>query len=439
MYTILIVDDAKDSILLLEYDLTNAGFNVLSAENGEMALKIIEKEHIDLVLLDLYMPVMSGLETLKNIKSTLSTEKLPVIMLSSSENEDEIVTALELDAADYVTKPYLQKVLLARINTALRLAEKTAVLEEMAQKDFLTGINNRRNFYSLANKAIKLNQRNADNLVIGMCDIDHFKQVNDQYGHDVGDEVLINITKIMTNAFRDSDILGRIGGEEFAFCLPCTSIDDALIACERLRVDVAEGEIKVTDKKSSIRVTISLGLTSYESEELTLVELLNQADQALYEAKNNGRNKVKIYNCSASKSINDSDSVIETSNIKGSTDDDHYYPGINVSTGIDNVLGDEDLFEQILVMFYQDHALDEQKLFEAINRKDMDAVMHLAHTLKGVASSIGAMDLFKQAKELDDALNCNQTENCLQMITNIGEKLTEVIEGIKTQLSDKIE
>ncbi|PCI63488.1 MAG: hypothetical protein COB35_00085 [Gammaproteobacteria bacterium] len=437
MYSILIVDDAKDSLLLLDHDLTLAGYTVLSADSGATALQRIENEDVDMVLLDIYMPLMSGLEVLQVIKSSSKTENIPVIMLSASDHEDKIVAALELGAADYVTKPYIRNVLLARINTTFKLVEKTASLEQMAQKDFLTGINNRRNFYSLAKKAISIGQRHQESLIIAMCDIDFFKKVNDKHGHDFGDKVLLNVSEILANVFRDSDIIGRIGGEEFAMCLPQTTMDEALIACERLRVNIEHSKVVAADN-DEISVTMSIGLTQLQHEN-TLGELLTQADQALYQSKDNGRNQVSVYDkCSAVENDpNNSPLITEQQAVDDSTTKD--YPGINLSTGINNVLGDENLFEQILVMFYQDHAQDEKKLVHAVARDDISTAKHLAHTLKGVASSIGAMELFQKAKILDESINEQENERYNELISLLGEKLSQVISGIEKNLAEKVD
>jgi diguanylate cyclase (GGDEF)-like protein len=455
MYTILIVDDAKDSLLLLEFDLQTTGYNVVVAQSGQQALDLLETENIDMVLLDIYMPEMSGLVTLKKIKTYPNNKNIPVIMLSSSDNENEIVQALELGAVDYVIKPYINKVLLARINTAFRLAEKTAALELMAKKDYLTGINNRRNFYTLATKVISYAQRHQHGVVIAMCDIDHFKRVNDLYGHDAGDHVLQEVSKILANAFRDVDIIGRIGGEEFAVCLPETTIEEAQIACERVRVNVEHSDFITPNSNQHIAITISIGIT-LDEKNLSLSELLTQADQALYQAKNTGRNKIVVF--SQEHLLKQSQSPHQNYEVSSSQEmptvsphiDDNVltndekifftekksndYPGINTSTGINNVLGDNDLFEQVLQMFIEDHAQDGENLAKAFADNDIARMKHLAHTLKGVSSSIGAMLLYKVTKVLDEAINDQNFTEVELLIPPVTEKLNEVTEGIKAKL-----
>ena len=429
MYTLLIVDDAKDAILLLQFDLNNAGYNVLCAENGAQALELLNENNIDMVLLDIHMPEMSGLEVLKSIKTTEKTKNIPVIMLSASDDEDEIVASLALGAVDHVTKPYISKVLLARINTAFRLVEKTAELEKLAQKDFLTGINNRRNFYTLANQLIEISKRHHNDLAIAMYDLDDFKNINDQYGHDIGDQVLKEVSQLMIENFRECDIVARIGGEEFAACLPQTSLEQAQVACERFRKTVEYHRFALTKTNKPINITMSIGVAAFNQEDNTINKLLSQADHALYQAKHQGKNRVVILeNAEQNKAqqlIENAEQSDEQANDKSK------YAGIDKNIGINNVLGDEALFEQVLAMFYEDHAQDEHKLKSAFAKQDIKTAKHLAHTLKGVASSIGAMALFNAAKALDIAINQQDEQQYLPLTEQLGQQLSLVTESIK--------
>jgi diguanylate cyclase (GGDEF)-like protein len=447
-YKILVVDDAKDTQMLLEFDLGAVGYQVTSCDSGEESLILLEKLTVDLILLDMYMPGLSGLETLAKIKAQATSEQIPVIMLSASTDEDEVVAALELGAGDYVTKPYVAKVLLARIRTAIRLKEKTAQLEHLAKTDFLTNMNNRGSFFELSSNAISLASRAKQPLVVAMFDIDHFKQVNDNFGHDAGDQVLRAFSQTMTDVFRDYDIVGRIGGEEFAVCLPNTSSVDAYIACERLRQQIEQNSIKITndsrssnDQESYINITVSVGLILAQDEYLPIDELLKEADSALYFAKENGRNQVvdvaNIANINENviepieESLMATDKKLSEDNSKKIISD---YDGIDFSVGVSNVLGDEDLFKEILVMFYQDHHLDGQKLQNAILEQDIDTAKHLAHTLKGVACSVGAMSLFEVTKALDIAINENKEADFDGLFALLAPELSRVMKGIELHL-----
>jgi len=431
-YNILAVDDAKDTLMLLNFDLAEEGYQVFTAESGELALDVLAEQEIDMILLDMYMPGISGLAMLQKLKADPAFINIPIIMLSASNDEDQIVAALEFGADDYVTKPYIPKVLLARIRTSLRLLDKTLQLESLAKTDFLTGINNRGCFDDLANKAISLANRNNSPLVMAMLDIDLFKGVNDNYGHEAGDRVLVKFASIISECFRDYDIIGRIGGEEFAVCMPNTFSPDAFSACERFRIMIENQQIKLSDANDcSISITVSIGLSLGQGEDINFEDLLKKSDLALYQAKESGRNQVKLYEENPAMSVNNTSELInEPSEGK--------YPGIDYQVGVGNVLGDDDLFAEILVMFYEDHSKDNNKIQEAINSKDQSACKHLVHTLKGVACSIGAMQLFEYTKALDAVINSDDEENYQELFEPVSLELIKIFTGIESQLADQL-
>jgi diguanylate cyclase (GGDEF)-like protein len=431
-YNILAVDDAKDTLMLLEFDLAEVGYQVFTAESGELALAVLEEQAIDLILLDMYMPGISGLAVLKKVKTHPLFMKTPVIMLSASDDEDKIVDALESGADDYVTKPYIPKVLLARIRTSIRLLEKTLELESLAKTDFLTGINNRGAFENLASKAISQAKRTNLPLVMVMLDIDFFKAVNDNYGHDAGDKVLIQFASTLCEYFRDYDIIGRVGGEEFAICMPNTTIENAITACERFRLSIQNTQISIDDTNDEkISVTVSIGLSLGQDAEMSLEELLKQSDLSLYQAKKNGRNQTQIHE--EIKTVMPDD---YSEDLQNTTEDK--YPGIDFQVGVGNVLGDEDLFAEILVMFYEDHSNDSEKIQQAISNEDQAACKHLVHTLKGVSCSVGAMRLFELTKALDGAITVEDKASYQQLYQPVALELVKIVAGIEAKLADKL-
>lgn len=429
IYTILAVDDARDTLMLLDFDLTEHGYKVITVDSGEKAFLKLSEDNIDLILLDIYMPELSGLATLAKIRTFDKYDNIPVIMLSASDDEDEIVNALDLGATDYVTKPYITKVLLARIRTAIRLKEKNNELEVLAKTDHLTGLSNRKSFYEYAKKAILQSNRSSDYpVVIAMFDIDYFKNVNDTYGHDAGDYVLKSFADLIRVNFREYDLVSRVGGEEFAVCLPNTTIGEAMLACNRLREQVVLFDFPISsDRTKLINITTSAGVASNQGELLTLEELMKIADEGLYKAKDEGRNKV----------INNSNSKNEAEEINIISQEK--FSGIDLKIGLKNVLDDPNLFNEILIMFSQDHSNDGDKLKVAISSGDIAAAKHLAHTLKGVSSSIGAIRLFEKTKVLDEAINSDETDDVLMNHFNLVEvQLNIVLEGIKSELGDML-
>jgi diguanylate cyclase (GGDEF)-like protein len=431
-YTILAVDDAKDSLMLLEFDLKEAGYQVITAESGNDALSILINTDVSLILFGMYMPGISGLTALQEIKSQSNLAHIPVIMLSASDDEQQIVAALEFGADDYVTKPYIPNVLLARIRNSLRLMEKTLQLEVLAIIDFLTKVNNKGSFQDLVSKSISQTKRNENIISMAMFDLDLFKQVNDTYGHEAGDKALIDFAKILKETFRDYDIIGRVGGEEFAVCMPNTDIEEAFNACERCRKALAAHlvPIEYEGEESQLSLSVSIGVTSAEGPSIDFNELLRAADHGLYRAKENGRNQTVI----------EGDFFMNNTNIdvQEHKQEEEKFPGVNYQIGVSNVLGDENLFAEILVMFHQDHGQDHHNIQHAINDNDQQKIKHLVHTIKGVSCSIGAMDLFELCKTLDIAVCENNSEQYEVLFAPLKEELIKVTAGIELRLADKL-
>jgi len=445
LYTILAVDDAKDTLMLLDFDLSDEGYKVLSAESGEECLELMSSENIDLVLLDIYMPGLSGLDTLTKIKEQPELSDIPVIMLSASDDEDQIVAALEIGAVDYVTKPYLAKVLLARIRTSLRLVEKTRALSEMAKVDFLTQVNNRMSFEQLGKMALNQCTRSGQGISIAMLDIDYFKQVNDQYGHHAGDETLRSVAQAISFVCRDYDILGRVGGEEFALCMPNTSEAKALKVCQRCLQAIEELQVSVIDHKDNycdLSVTISIGLFTLDVEDnLRLDDMMKKADAALYQAKQEGRNRIVVHltdgeNEPSYGSLEEVSMMNHEDMSVTKENQPQRIAGIDYDIGVNNVLGDDALYQEILLMFLQDHGEDKDNIEKAIAQNDEARLKSLVHTLKGVACSIGAMELFEHCKVLDVAVNEHEQDQYQVLFTPVAEQLEIVYKGIDVFLNE---
>jgi diguanylate cyclase (GGDEF)-like protein len=413
-YTILAVDDAQDTLVLLDFDLSGEGFTVLTAKSGRIALSMMQTHPVDLVLLDIYMPGISGLSTLKEIKSKPEFSHIPVIMLSASGDEDQIVTALECGAADYATKPYNAKILLARIRTSLRLMKKNIELESIARTDYLTKLDNRGSFDELTQKAISQAKRNQQTIVLAMFDIDYFKRVNDDFGHQAGDQSLMDFAEILRENFRDYDILGRIGGEEFAVTMLNTGLTEAYDACERFRQRVEHHQVTVESngKLKQISFTVSIGLTNASDSQMTYKALIESADQALYQAKQTGRNNTFSTNTLEKDDVSKVNACID------------------FNAGVANVLGDETLFKQILQMFYQDHGNDHLTIEQAIKANNHDDLKECVHRLKGVASSIGAMQLFECTQRLDNAIDQQRTDRYCALLSPLALQLVAVLDEI---------
>jgi len=293
MTQILIVDDVPANLQILNVHLGDQGYDVIEAQSGQQALDILKKtpNDIDLILLDVMMPIMSGLDVLKEIKKNPQLENIPTILVTANADDDNVAEGLDLGAFDYIIKPYSLVVLLARVRSALREKERLDLLEKWATTDPLTGLMNRRHFFELADRELEQTRRSDRPLSFIMLDIDHFKQVNDQHGHLIGDAALIELAKLLKQQLRKVDFCGRYGGEEFILCLPDTPLIGALDVAERIRKAVLHIEIETPDNQP-VHFSISLGIAQ-NKQDPSVEAILKRADHALYEAKEAGRNQSK--------------------------------------------------------------------------------------------------------------------------------------------------
>lgn len=303
MARILVVDDDPSSVELITLMLVDHGHVANVASSGVDALRIAPAWQPDAILLDRFMPEMDGLQCLTCLKRLPQLVDVPVIMVTADHQDGTVGEALELGASDYVTKPFSERVLLARIGSVLRLKqsqdalrEANRRLESLASLDSLTGLYNRRSFIDLAERELARAARYQRPVVIGVLDVDHFKRINDQYGHMIGDQVLQRIAAMFSVYFRKVDIVGRIGGEEFSFCMPDTTLEQAGLAGRRFCDELSSAGVNVDlrGQLQNVPVTACIGFSQYHRPNQTLQELLDIADMALYKAKSSGRNRVVL-------------------------------------------------------------------------------------------------------------------------------------------------
>jgi diguanylate cyclase (GGDEF)-like protein len=307
---------AKAKVLLVEDDplqtketkekLERAGYEVICSADGINAIKLVKSEMPDIVLLDLILPGLDGHEVCRWIKLEETTKGIPIIMLTVKKELSDKVSALQVGADDFLPKPYDNLELNARIYAALRtkalqdelrmknekLEELLSKVEYMAVTDALTGLYNRRRFHSILETEFERSKRYSTPFSLIMLDVDHFKRINDNYGHQVGDSVLKQIAQIFLKDIREIDTASRYGGEEFMVILPNTDKKDARFVAERMRIDVEKNKFSEIGDDG---VTVSIGSTglpdkSIENED----KLISCVDFALYRAKQNGRNRTEI-------------------------------------------------------------------------------------------------------------------------------------------------
>jgi len=300
MARILVVDDIPANVEILSIHLTDEGYEVVKAMSGKQTFEILQEaqesqdqaQEIDLILLDVMMPIMSGLEVLSKLKDNPHTENIPVILVTANADEKNVAEGLDMGAFDYIIKPYSLLVLLARVRTALREKERQDLLERWATTDPLTELFNRRHFYEMADHELDRSHRIGSPLSFVMLDIDYFKKVNDKFGHLVGDTVLIILAKLLKQQLRSVDLCCRYGGEEFVICLPDTDAEGAQDVAERIRLAVCQGSILSTEE-SDLFISVSLGVATGIKDE-KVESTLKRADVALYQAKDAGRNQTKV-------------------------------------------------------------------------------------------------------------------------------------------------
>lgn len=300
MTKILAIDDTPYNLDILKNGLEDEGFDMVTAQSGREGLALIDQERPDLVLLDIGMPEMDGHQVLQQIRLSDEHTELPVIILTANTEDSNLARCLESGANDYVTKPFSFTALVARINNVLRtqkdtiqLSRDVEKLRDLAYRDEMTGLLNRRAFFDRANAEFEMAKSSKEPLSIAILDIDHFKSINDEYGHPKGDEVLKAFGKLLKGSLRLHDVVGRIGGEEFAVCLPNSKPMNAYGTFERLRTRLCKEHLLSGDDGEIRPVTVSIGIVGL-TDQKELDSLMILADMALYRAKNQGRNRTIV-------------------------------------------------------------------------------------------------------------------------------------------------
>ena len=313
---ILVVDDDPGARHLLGLHLRRAGYDVISAADGRTGLSSAISESPQMVITDWLMPGLSGLELCKALRETEVGRHMYLIVLTSREEEDNVVAGLEAGANDYVTKPFNPRILLARVQAGERMIglqmqvevdklidrKRVAQMAQLARKlrtvtleDELTGLRNRRFAMETLQSAWSASERSGRKVSVVMVDIDHFKRVNDEHGHQTGDAVLRATAQVLRAGCRRSDTVCRLGGEEFLVITTTGGQNEALGCAERLRAAVESN--RIVSGTFHGPVTISLGVAERTDEMAGIDDLLAAADRAVYEAKSQGRNRV----CSADR------------------------------------------------------------------------------------------------------------------------------------------
>jgi len=292
---ILIIDDspiqaeALKSILSPRYIL-----NV--AKNGEEGLKFARKYNIDIILLDLVLPGMSGFEVLYQLKESEETKNIPVIFITGSDSDQDEIKGLALGAVDYVRKPFVDAVVKLRVEIHLKLISQMKIIERFSLTDGLTGVNNRRSFDQATKSEWSRSMRSKGWLGMIILDIDNFKRFNDSYGHLNGDMCLKTVAYVIRKAvLRKTDYVFRLGGEEFAVLMPGTNFEGTVTVAEKIRKKIAAAPVRCENENAFVTVSIGAGaiIPSGQKNAESFEVFFAKLDKAMYRAKDKGRNRVE--------------------------------------------------------------------------------------------------------------------------------------------------
>ncbi|MCB0376864.1 MAG: diguanylate cyclase [Bdellovibrionales bacterium] len=294
---ILLVDDDHDNLKIVGRLLEKAGYEILAVDSGAKGLEAIDDFRPDLILLDVNMPGMDGMQTIQRLNEKKVTAA--VVFVTANTDTDDVIRGLDAGALDYISKPFSGMELLARVRAQLRviklqneLREANKKLQSMVDIDDLTGLYNMRSIYEKVDNEIERSRRYGHGVAVVMLDMDNFKRVNDNHDHLFGSFVLSEVGKIIKDTMRSVDFAARYGGDEFLICLTHTGMEGALIFCERLRKALEKHDF--VSGPDSIKLTGSMGCAVILGGEppIDARSLVRYADKGLYTSKETGRNKV---------------------------------------------------------------------------------------------------------------------------------------------------
>ena len=293
--TILVVEDNPgDYDLINEYlgDVNWVSYDLIPCASLQQAKEKLLVNTLDAVLLDLSLPDSTGIGTVSNMRSL--SDRLPIIVLTGIDNDEVGEQSIQQGAQEYLAKNELNGRLLSRvIKYAIKRKQMDLKLEKLAITDPLTELYNRRYFFERGWNEYVRARRYEHDLAVVMMDIDYFKKVNDFYGHICGDKVLVSVAALLKKTVRGIDLVSRFGGEEFIVLIPETELKGVQLLAERMRLEIADTPIEHNGK--SFHISISIGIAMIDNNNGDFEGMINQADIALYKAKDKGRNRVELY------------------------------------------------------------------------------------------------------------------------------------------------
>ena len=303
----MVEDDKKDAKLIQSY-LHGEPYQIKLVKDGEETMSCVQREKIDLIVLDILLPGIDGFEVCRRLKKKEQTRNIQIVAITSLRDLESKIRGIELGADDYLVKPINRHELGVRVKA---LIKKKAYLDSLhegyesavhsAITDKLTGLYNQAYFKHFLDFEIKRSVRQKTPVTLFMLDVDDFKQYNDSLGHLAGDGILMELGELIRAKIRDSDLAARYGGEEFAVVLSNTDINEAVKSAERIRQIIHNHTFSHMKSLPSKKLSMSVGVAVYPSDAGSVEELIQKADSALYRAKKEGKNRVWLYNKNSGK------------------------------------------------------------------------------------------------------------------------------------------
>ncbi len=291
---ILVADDEPISVLYLQAALEDWGYQVITASDGNAACEILQGQDAPmLAIIDWMMPGMDGIDVCRVVRESVKDRYVYMIMLTGKSETEFIVAAMNAGADDFISKPFNIDELQVRVRAGRRIADLEQKLRLKASHDALTGLYNRGTIIEILQKELTRHQRNKHSFAIIFGDLDHFKRINDDYGHLAGDAVLREAASRISAVLRPYDSLGRYGGEELLIVLPGCDANEAIEIAERVRLSVCSHP--VATEVGDVPASLSMGVAVIaQGQQINFNELIHLADAALYIAKDKGRNRVEL-------------------------------------------------------------------------------------------------------------------------------------------------
>jgi putative two-component system response regulator len=444
---ILIVEDDPVVLQKLVELLAGTGEPIFQATDGVEAMRVLEEQRPRLVVSDWVMPKMDGVELCGHIRRDIGIEPVYFVMLTAHSEKARLLDAYRAGVDDFVAKPFDSEELLARVRSGIRsgklhdelirkatgsqalnaqLTQLNSRLEKLAITDELTGLFNRRHAMSRLEEQWALVERYGRPLTIAMIDIDHFKKINDVYGHHAGDAVLRRVAIILREQTRGTDMICRVGGEEFLIIFPAQTVEEAIVCAGRFRAAVAQHPFDIGD--ASTRVTVSIGLATREPGIAQFTDLLKAADLALYAAKHAGRNVVRVHKQDEIHPTPEApaDGPIQ----EAATQVNPSGPPVDFAVILKLCGGDANFAGAMMERYKVNAGVEVAKIERALAAGEADGVRRAAHSLKSMAAYMSASAASALAARIESLAHGNALADVPPLLTSLRSQVELTIQWI---------